>query len=625
MPLLQLYDAFGFVQYGDFRFPPQTNIVFSSTPITDSAGRVTKYEKCTLQIEGIFAWETFGAADYGTNNATAINTQALTSNSDNLDSALVALRCYLKTPGRKILVTKQGVGRINHTGKLGIDRTGGASGISGLTHDPAFGPHPGQLNLTPIAGGIAARFTWSVEWTQLCCDEAVGRTQPAAMGEFNYTVQYSYDEAGMLSRTISGNAEGAVLRVDTGIDKNIDTAFRETITAYFPIPEGFQRTQHWSISTDKRTIQFSLADNEITSDNPYPRSIRRISIRHRVGTGLKGSGYQQWNSTISGNIELMPGVEKSYAWLVFTSILQTRLREFVRGRDSSNKSAKIIIYSIEIEEEIFGRSLTFSVGYTLTTSLETLLAASGLFRKYSDTDWGKYTTDLEKWEGPFGFSQLKWDHKSEVLIDFCYSQVPRVARATRRKGPEDQNREEQKETGVLDGWLAYDNKIRVYYRSDSVMSQAAAKKATEQLKVPKDVKYAPVKDGVRVSETYVSSSYPRSTPEEKKQTKNPLGKVVERSPGQYTINMYGYGVRAGTPIPIPSIIKIGESDTPPVLASSEITPSAIIRTTPEGIPIYAAKWSLTYYADATKGEIKYKDVPEDFSNKTPETKPKSKI
>lgn len=414
------------VMYNGFRFPFARHTTAAFSPEMSNDGRATKYLRLDLHIE--FVW--IPLTDVYDRSTGHIGLASRTYNKDiSTDSTFSDIRRRLNSPGQKLLFIDQGIGNI--------------STQDGITSDVNNGPKPKVVSVKPIAGSRALNVVWECSTWLASCETLF--TSPTAFAQFPYSVTWSIDVSGLTIRTINGLVEIPLSRIPntnsfsalTSTSNSADLR-REDLIKFFPRIVGFTRTsQSFTLSEDRKTLNFSIVDQEIPSDNPYFPGIISQKVTRNYSSSVK-EGFTKWQGSISGSIEVAPGYDKLRAWTAFATIFEdifnrrelghvpataTTNQDKDYGSSPSSTRSSGFINSISISEEIYGRTFTFSIGYYLFCSLQELFKATGLFQPLgispNDASWQKWKTSLSTIQGDDGWRGLAFDPKADVIVDLC--------------------------------------------------------------------------------------------------------------------------------------------------------------------------------------------------------------
>ena len=434
----------GNLYYNGFHFPQAIEAKLSQRPVMDSADRVVKYVEYTLTVECVLYP---GVDDHGQQDPlkpTQNYVPFFPSDRSDIDgnddfSGMGLLRRRLGDSGQALIFTDKGIGR--HFSVSG-DRTDGVQHL-----DVAFGPRASIKAWEPIQANTAIRLVWEVKFAIAECGYPLSDRGDILnldlISEFTYSILWGIGVSGRTNRTITGMIEVLVERNGQKLLTNADQ-YRDRLQ--FTLPEGYQReSQLWDLSDDRRTLRFTITDVEHPSDNPLFPGMVRMDVRQRVSNvkRLLISSSQQWNVSLSGTIEVAQGVPRWWAWTAFLHIVRHRLmlgqdnakvHNGKQNRYGDNKGSKnsggMLITGISIEEELFGRSMSFQVSWKLFAALGSMFEATGIWQKIPNTpDWDLYRTSMAALDGswsPRGSSMLKHYPENDVIIGFCSRGDPTI-------------------------------------------------------------------------------------------------------------------------------------------------------------------------------------------------------
>lgn len=368
----------GNLTYNGIEFPVQISATISIQPVYDAADRGIKYTRHLFNITAIF------------------HDELLPHIPEMLDSNLPLVLEKLQQPGGVLIFSSKG---------FGTDYI-----LNTALQDVAFGPKPRVLEWTPVGNNKSVRVRWQCEVAVLPClglSPSIYKSRPISV---TYTHTWSLDETGLTQRTTTGTIESVGTRT---INPNDPPGFVELSADDFrssfqlSMPLGYTRArQDYNLSPDHRVLTFTIVDTEIPSDNPYYPGIVRPSVRVSVNNLGADIGMLNWTMTISGSISTAQGVPRWYAWVAYWMIVEHRVK-LIRMRaklgDPETGSPSIrpgdVLYVSEIhfEEEVFGRSMSFSCRIVFACELASIMHASGLWEqiRYYDSAANQNPDDPE--------------------------------------------------------------------------------------------------------------------------------------------------------------------------------------------------------------------------------------
>lgn len=178
----------------------------------------------------------------------------------------------------------------------------------------------------------------------------------------------------------------------------------QLLTHYFePLhPLGFTRTQKYKFKKNRRSIEYTIVDREIKSDNPIMPNILKADVSHTVSSSLlggdvfEGSGFLTWNNVFEGTFTVRPGVWKGWSWLAMMTICRQRMAATLpfqgevnlRTKDAlsgvlldaaTEAERKHLLHNISIKENIYNRECSFTLKYLVLSNLNQLFISTGLF------------------------------------------------------------------------------------------------------------------------------------------------------------------------------------------------------------------------------------------------------
>lgn len=361
--------------YNGFQFSERSKMTVSERMQYDSADRTVKYNVLMLRVETIVAFTTSGGSQ------------------GSLANQMTALRAKLSKAGEFLRFEHPGFGNpiiING----GSDR-----------NDVAFGPKPRLIEWNPIGNEWAAEVVWEVEFSLPACPN--GRHSDLA--SLNYTVDYTIDNEGFTTRTTSGTMEIAMTRRDRSIPDTADY-YREILSIYKPT--NFERTHNFSLSEDKRTLSFSIVDNEIKSGNPYPPGITFIDATHDVDWNYRQRG--KLSNTINATIVVARDKPALYAWEIFRLIVMKR-QEFAYLNGDT-----MFIESLRVVESLFSHRHTFALSYRINATLPKFFTSTGVFQGVPvEWNWDSWSESVKEIQHPRSIARLKHEPSDDVIIDLC--------------------------------------------------------------------------------------------------------------------------------------------------------------------------------------------------------------
>lgn len=549
-----LLAALGTLEYNGYSFDGTSKVTVSVEYVTDEAGRTVVYQRHVFRVVSI------------------IQDDAKT------DTAMAAIRRLLGEQGRPFTFITRGFG----------DDVIVNSPAGGLK-DVRFGPKPKVLNWEVIAGNRAVQFVWECEvCVPFCPDSAVART--SGLMELNYSLVFSIDDKGYTTRTITGYLRIAMTRDGRDIPDTADEYLDEFSS---DVPEGFKRSCSRTLSLDKSRVDFTLTDVEIPSPNGYPAGIVDISIRHRVGW-RRGSGLPR--NVISGSIEVASDRPMEHALLTFMAIANQRIdvakaavvdATSVNGGTATVPTA-VLIDEFSIDEDIYSRSASFSLGYRVPATLAEFIWACGIWTPTVDT-WADWHSSIVAEQSQVGHAGLVHKASDDHITDPCEStselvQSEKVLSELVAHAPLSALKNEKPEAN--NSWLKYEQNIKLS-RERPVARQRILQTA--------DVDFG----GFYPNQT-TGIVYPPNAGQ--------IDVIQQGGQSSYYAIVTGRAARAGYEIPRPQYDLVGS--VTPVEIEGDFEQAIVSNWF--GCPIYGAQWRIVYYLDSSPGAVELQPNPKEF-------------
>lgn len=431
--------AVGFVSYNGYQLPPVFKATGMARNVYDLANRTVKYVNYVIHLQ----WEVTGG-----DPPTFIE-------GAQTDASIEKLRKCLMEAGGPFYFQNQGFGNFSVN----------AGGVT----DVAFGPTPLDFSWAPIGSNRACRVNWSIEaHVPECC-----QTTPVYAGrpmEWTFEISTAIDNHGMTTRTVTGTIEIPMTRQGHAIPDIADD-YRERINAgTMPVPYGFKRQQTFNVSRDKRTLDFSITDTEIDSNNSYPVGIVDVDVHYSVNqlyttvggilgdltrlipgiSALRGIPIPTniYVATMSGSYKVLSGEPYTRAYDAFQALVSDRRANAARFgkiiRDMGLESAAGIPAGFNFDEGIYDRSVSFSQTWYMPMLFEKLMAASGIWTKVPSAfnNGGLWQSSMINAFGVRGIAGLRNNASDDVIVDLCQDGTPIMGGDTEARITTIVNREE---------------------------------------------------------------------------------------------------------------------------------------------------------------------------------------
>jgi hypothetical protein len=473
-------------------------------------------------------------------------------------------------------------------------------------NDIMYGPIPTMLSWEPIGHTQTARIVWTVECHIYPCDDTSDPNY-RRLTEMSYALDWDIQETGLLHRTIRGHMEVEVRRVGPKgnyIDINATTV-KDVITGAFPTLPNYTRTLHYTLSPDRRRLDFYILDNEIPSDNPYFPGTIRPRARYSTYATLSGGGFRMWHCSLSGSIEWQKGGSPVTAFNALTLIMEKRLATNLANRQHGGF---VLMESMAFEESIWERTLGFNLVWIVgIKSLDSLFAITRMFTPLEggsatgghDGRLPKFSTAAQltgtgvgsAWksrnDGIIYNAQAKvsLDPKTDPSVSRCNFELPeppqnpiipiiQAETPKRLAYPQDPPPKEN-------SWLDLTNTLTLYQQDNVIVTPPGYTPSDitqSTWKYPTD-KYVP-DVGQDTTETPIDQKFDQF----------PEARVHRKGPPTFFIRMVGHAIRAGYKVTRPRLLSY--SGMVPIDLGGTFKVEPIKRDM--GCPVYAAKWDWLY-------------------------------
>lgn len=637
------------IVYNGFTFPKALSTTLSSRPVSTTSERATKRIDYTLNVDCILAIDDFKTnfdGSYSSNNLSSLGKNALTDPTDyTMDYVYQTLVRHLTAKGEALTVYGTGIGQIY----IEPNRS------DSLQNDINNGPTPSRLEIVRIDAAKVLHINWSVNFSLSPCDnnQTFGGIK---VNEFDFSIHYTVDNAGMMVRNVYGTVEfpNYVSRGYTKFNPEDGVSsgkgIKDKILTSFPIPAGFERRSDFTTNPNRTRIQFSITDTEIPSDNPYFPGTVRMDATHTVNNSNKAplsneSDANQalpFDSVISGSVEVAPGRDKYWGWNAIVSIIRSRL-------DIASQNYYMGFFGIT--ENIYGRRLTFHISYQTTFNPNEFFDRTKLFQPIKnftgqvtkvefpvgdklvpvninlETDkpvlWEEHNEDRKNYTGAFGYdgiSVFKPEESVDKVITLCdnpenSSNLPKTTTGEKKEGTDKKKPQEKKEndktyqkspfaTNVTSpkSYIRYNNKTRIESSFNvavhGIIGRSDAGKPKDEVVYNDQDKPATfIEKGVKLTSN---------------REKTEQNVMQTRGTGNHYLVMEGSAVRVGFRVSIPRVESIQGVKGDPLLLQENIVPSQLAGWTADGIPIYEAFWKRIYCLPQLGAEVTLAAVPVQF-------------
>lgn len=592
------------VKYNGFTFPLGRKSDAAFTPVYDDTNRAIKYIQVDLTVD-FYLWPGLG-------DDTPTYTQGT-----GVDSTFESMRRKLSQPGQRLQFSSQGAGTFD---------------IQNTVDDVDFGPKPEIVQWKPVGGRAACHVVWKCSARIVDCDFSTFNNDRILQVPFSVT--WSIPPNGTTTRIISGKIEIAQSRRYTpastvgttqaqlAISRTADE-WREQIIERFPALPQFHRTQNFSLSPDRKHLNFAIIDSEINSPEPYGLGIANKQITYNASSSLLGSstgiggadGFHKWLVTLSGNIEVAAGFSKVRAWTCIIDLMNER---FINRQDkgkakrlenSNNPDASptdtnevrshAILLSINIGEELYGRNVNFSFTWMLTTTLAKFFEATGMFQplNLSGYDWQLWRTSMNRVQGARGHKTMGFVPQDDIIVDVCAGGAIAAGNPTAQLNDEETARYKAgKDDTILaeDSWVTYKSSL-------TLETKHGVSYGIEMTEIP------PMEEVVTdIPEEFepTPNTKPIEDPSAEADTTLKTPQASSTSDAIYKVTMTGSAIRVGYGITPPNLVKYGGRKA--IKTGTDYVEPRVVGigsdlATGREYTIYACRWRKSYLLDGKPG------------------------
>lgn len=585
------FQAVGTCSYNGFTFSPNLETLgVSIEPVYDSAGRTVVFSVFRFELRDL---------------------RQTPDGSGTVDADMQEIRRRLMKPAGEFRYENKGLGNL-------IVNVGAGA------RDVVWGPKPRSLKWKLIGPGNAVEFTYAIEMALPDCDNAKYAFE---VMEFNYRLQYAFDEFGDTTRTYSGFLRIPQTRLAADNRRLLDSAdfYREKI--WPPVPAGFRRLPpEFAISEDKCRLDFSIRDQQLPGPPPPP-GVVAVEASHRMNSDKVYSA--KWLGTVSASYQLSNNGNPIAAFGHFLRLL------FDRASSGLRPDTGVFVLSMDLNEpDVYGHNrCAFSATYRLNTAFQNIVLHSGLWKPVPQNDYTRWAASMRElgiWT-PRGRANLKAPPTDDLILDLC--------QPTKPIGPRGGTKPQQSTLrGALlnfqnplpdpqRSWLAARNDVFVEQQDGSVL-QALLPENVEEVKplqsslrtglgLPADGNFQTVLRtggigfpsgdalagavaGFAGDNQYANSPGARQFAGNTdppaivyRPRSGPSNRVQYRARGQFRIHLRGFGVRAGYPIAPPTVLRVGGSAAVPMNRRGNGFVTGLMGSF-FGVPVVKASWNLTF-------------------------------
>lgn len=557
-----------------------TKSTVRATPLPDPAGRTIMATKYAFDVHSYVL---------------ATNADA----GDTIDGQMDGIRRRLQMKGGEL--------RYSGLGLFGDNFVVNAPGGGGV-RDVAWGPTPSLVSFESMGsnelGSGAAKVQWQCETTlPECIGAAKYEGQPLS---FTYSLQVVTDYGGLSKRVYEGQMTIPLTKVSVTSSAVPVTADKYLEKIVVPPPQGFKReTFDHKLSEDRRTVKFTIVDQQWPSPNFPPANVVLVDASHDTETA--GPNMMMRINTISASYELAMGTPRAWAYVCYRKLCNTRLdvaQRAVATRPGplSGRCVPIPMKEKLSEPELFGRKgFKGSLQYRFAFPREDIIRATGLWRPLPPSPagddsgnvgaqrWARSMERTKVWAAR-GLAGLEFGSEGALaIVDLCHTPADKltimpdgsvtvvstsaseaVMASTEFSNFGTDRPDPMKPPPLEVSWLDYQLEIFVEIIDGSV----------ELKPLPTSpVVYDPTKGKPDAGYTVPYSGAPCSI-------------VQQRTGPSIYVTLSGKALRVAAPVSAPQLVSIGGVDVVPMNRPGNGFRTKIIANF--YFPITAAWWKFTY-------------------------------
>lgn len=574
----------------------------SSRPVLDEAGRAVMYVEHVLTVKG------YVTTDSIEDDASLIEVDAEEDDGEieDTDDLMESLCIRLTRPAGVLQFEEMGFGALHVNGTSEIK-------------DACWGPKPRLLDWDPLGNnGYAAKVVWECVVCIPRCDEA--RYEFGLMA-LNYDVTFDRDQDGYEVLRTNGHLLIPLTRSfpTNRTPPDCADAYREKLEGR-PPPLGFSRVQTYTVSPDRRRLDFHWTDTEEAV--PRPEGVTTINIRHTVRSRNANLLGKLWTVTFSGTVTMGRHMPKAAALGVFLGIVDAKIR-----RDTKKHA---LWTHLSIDDDMYGRSTTFTlqVQHVPRADLEDVLSRYGMWQPVAGDTWKDWRAGLIGKGRPWhvrGVGGHGFDKSEDSIIDLCgQARHPAAKQPAPPAHPKGQGRPTgpkrqgppPPEDAWIDWrcWLEWDEDANVVAHKPlparpigpmpgggppvpglpavPPAGESAYSFALSPFPQNKGAMRSPIPAGGAANAARAKGGSPAAEGKSPHIAPDIIQKVAGASRLCY---LCGYGTRVGWQVPVPKLVSVGGVKVVEKFRSE--TGPIVMRHSDLG-PIFSAAWIITYIVPA---------------------------
>lgn len=347
----------------------------------------------------------------------------------------ITLRWYVSATSTTDAAVADAISRLSHRGKTLVYRGRGLGNPdvnTGAVKDLKWGPEPGPVTARVLGTGNAVELMWSVTFRLPNCPE--GKYEFANL-EFNYRAEFTVDDAGFTTRTITGHLVVPITWRPAG-RQLVYSADEFRLLVAPPKLRKFRRTfGPFVLSEDRTRLDFSITDAEMGGD-PLPPNVVEARVSESVGSTQTGLRIYTW--TVNGSYRLRRGATGLDAARAFFDLVGKRVKNLQatgaamprtdsKGNPLAPPDPIPLAFSMTNPDHYGKPAAEFSMSFSFTNQLATILELTGLWKRL---DQQQAYGEIHTWEGwadsladtafhPYGGIRFRFLPADDVLTDLC--------------------------------------------------------------------------------------------------------------------------------------------------------------------------------------------------------------
>lgn len=441
----------GTVEYAGLRFGPFRSVTSQVSPVYDETGRVVTDSEISITVHAVIT----GA------------------NAGDTEVAMTSAIQRLGESGGRLLVS--GIGMLTPIDSM-------------LVPDTNFGPKPNLISLRPLGAELAWEVVWSVVYRRPPLLLG-GKVYPTgAIHSANWDIEFSANDQGLVTRSVSGFVQLFVKAAGAGGDANgnaanvgvatVDVGKTDNVflgAIRIPKPPFMRRVSaKRHITAAKNRVDFSVVDEEF-ADGPFPDGMTDAEAEMTIENNPPG--FVNWSASLTASFTVAPGLPKSLAaqrWFILLFDAAAKARAAVK-----DAKGVVIPERFRITVPKIGRTCRFGATWRMVACLHDILLKTGLWEPIPGTSyasWNKSMDDIGV--GSFGGISNLQAYGSETLVSLG-SETKTIDVGWKGQHPDRVNNYSQQllcpEVTAETSYLSWENSIRGAQEANAIIHRPMQK------------------------------------------------------------------------------------------------------------------------------------------------------